>query len=230
MMMTTQPRIDATSLAKFNGKNFTIYKTKIRALLRQYDLIHVIDRSKDDAPQTMPTMTTAATSSSASNVKAKKTEAMTDEDRKKAYRAYGILIASLDDARTQMVMHIEEGDAAGVWRTLCAQYERTSTASKAHTRSMLHKTRMELNEEIDLYKSRIIELKMRLASMGELVSDGELIYVILEGLPDSYAALKQSLEVQDDYPFEKICGHAFKLKTEQRHKAGVKHPHFVINS
>jgi hypothetical protein len=188
-MTTTQPRTDTTSLVKFNGKNFAIYKTKIRALHRQYDLIHVIDRSKDDAPQTM---TVTATSSSATNVKAKKTEAMTDEDRKKADRAYGILIASLDDARTQMVMHIEEGDTAGVWRTLCAHYERTSTASKAHTRSMLHKTRMELNEEFDLYKSRIIELKMRLASMGELVSDGELIYVILEGLPDSYAALKQS--------------------------------------
>jgi hypothetical protein len=27
---------------KFNGKNFAICKTKTRALLRQYDLIHVI--------------------------------------------------------------------------------------------------------------------------------------------------------------------------------------------
>jgi hypothetical protein len=90
----------------------------------------------NDAPQTM---TTTTATSSASNIKAKRTDAMTNEDRKKADRAYGILIASLDDARTQMVMHIEEGDAAGVctWRTLCAHYELTSTANKAHTHSML---------------------------------------------------------------------------------------------
>jgi hypothetical protein len=47
-----------------------------------------------------------------------KTDAMTDEDRKKADRAYGIhLIASLDDG-TQMVMHIDPRRLNGLIRRI----------------------------------------------------------------------------------------------------------------
>lgn len=192
-----------TEIPKLNGKNWSTYKLKIRAVMRQYDLIRVIDRA-DDTEESDSESSTSKTSK-----KAKKTNDDDDdeEDQKKRDKAYGILITSLDDSRAHLVMHISEGDAAGVWRTLCSHYERKSTASKAHTRKLLHNEKMNENEEFDLYKSRIMELKLRLVSMGEPVTDGEMIYVVLEGLPNSYSALKQSLEVQDDYPFEKICGH-----------------------
>jgi hypothetical protein len=187
-------------IIKFTGENWGIFKKKMRALLLHAELLECIDVKTDSDGSS-------------------KTTKISEEERRKMNRAYSILTLSLDDPRMQMMMHVEEGDAAGVWRTLVAHYERTSTASKAHTRSMLHKQRMYETEEFDMYKSRIVELKMRLATMGETVSEGELIYVILEGLPATYGALKQSLEVQDDYDFEKICGHIRDYQEKKKYQS-----------
>lgn len=204
--MTTQQH----ERIKFDGKNWPIYKRKIRAVLLQLEVLDTID---------VPAMKEKDSSSSAQHLDTKRAES----DVKKSNKAYSVLMLSLDDARTQMVMHIAEGDAAGVWRTLCSHYESSSMASKSHTRSMLHKMKMNSEEEFDLYivKSRILELKMRLEAMGEKVTDGELIFIILEGLPEEYSALKQSLFVQDEFGLEKICGHIRDHQEKQAYRGKV---------
>lgn len=118
-----------------------------------------------------------------------------------------MILMSLDEAHTHMVMSVEEGDSYGLWKLLVNHFERTTTASKARTRRMLHTLRMDVGEEFEMYKAKIMELKMRLESMKEVVTNGELIYVILEGLPKSYATIKQTLEVKDDATFEQICNY-----------------------
>ena len=74
---------------------------------------------------------------------------------------------------------------------------------------MLNKLRMVDDELFDVYYSRVRELSssMKLTSMGESVSDGELQYVVLGGLPSSYSQLKQSLEVQNELTMETMCDH-----------------------
>lgn len=228
LMMAPQERI------MFDGKNWPIYKRKIRALLLQHDLLEAIDggavqqqlnQMKTDTKVNTQKSATSASSSSSSSPGDDQDEAEVGvQAKKKQNKAYSVLMLSLDDARTQMVLHIKEGDAAGVWRTLVSQYESSSMASKAHTRSMLHKTKMD--PAVDLYKSRVVELKMRLEAMGETVSDGELVYVILEGLPAAYSALKQSLSVQDEFGFEKICGHIRDHQEKMKYR-GVVEEEFV---
>lgn len=132
---------------------------------------------------------------------------MTDAERAALARIHSILLLTLDNTRLQMVMHVAEGDAVGVWRELQRHYERDTTASKAHTRAMMHKTKMKSGDDFDLYKSKMIALATRLRAMGEPVSESELKYVIMEGLPGDYAMLKQSLEIQDELDFEKMCIH-----------------------
>lgn len=115
-------------------------------------------------------------------------------------RAYGVFMQVLSDTQLHMVMPpmVAVNDAAGVWSVLLRHYERKTTASKAHTRSMLHKTKMRGDEEFDVYKARIMQLAAALKNMGEQVSDGELIYVLLEGLPADYSGVRQALEVQNE--------------------------------
>lgn len=72
---------------------------------------------------------------------------------------------------------------------------------------MLHKTRMGDGEEFDMFKARVMQLAARLKTMGEAVSDGELIHVILQGLPSSFAGVRQALEVADDLTLEGMSNH-----------------------
>jgi hypothetical protein len=171
------------------GGNWTIWQMKMRATLRLAGL----------AGECEP----AAALKKETAKRLKDGDGPTDQQQ----RAFALLLMSLDDAHMLMVMGIAEGDCAGVWSELTKRYERTSTASKAHTRSMLHKTKMQETEGFDAYHSRIAQLSMKLNAMGSAVSEDELIYVVLEGLPASYSQLKQSLEVQDGMKYDKICDH-----------------------
>jgi len=88
-------------------------------------------------------------------------------------------------------------DAAAVWRKLVAHFERQSTASRARLRSQLHSITMQHGEKFDYYKSRIQSIAMQLKGMGEAVSEGELVHVLMKGLPKYYAAARDALQMQD---------------------------------
>jgi len=91
-----------------------------------------------------------------------------------------------------------------VWRKLTAHFERKTTASRAHTRSQLHRVRMKSDEAYDLYRARVMALAMQLRGMGEEVSESELVYVLLQGLPSSYKGVQEALEVQDHLSLDSI--------------------------
>jgi hypothetical protein len=179
-----------------------------------------------DVVENAPPSTNAGSSSSSSSKKQ-------EEENLRRRKAYSTLILSLDNPRIQMVAHITEGDAHGVWNELNKHYERKTMASKAHTRSMLHKVKMHLEEEFDMYKTRILELIMRLKNMGETVSEGEMIYVVLEGLPRQWDAMKQSLEMNDNIDFEGICKHIRDFQERYNYRDAYPrqvNPHSVTHS
>ena len=169
-------------LQRFDGRNFPVWKMRTRAVLQSVDQWDAVD----------PDGKVGTTSSSKKGA--------SEEEELKRKKAYSTLLLALDDAHLQMVMQVEEGDARGVWKELCDHYERTTMASKAHTRGMLHRSRMDTanGESFDMYRSRVMELVSRLRGMKEMVSEGEIIYVLLEGLPKTYGAAKQALELNDD--------------------------------
>ena len=78
-----------------------------------------------------------ASASSAAGVKMEVADA-TDKEK----IAYARIMMCLDDERVMMMQTVADGDAAGLWANLVRLYERSSTASKAHTRKMLHASRM----------------------------------------------------------------------------------------
>lgn len=177
-------------------KNFAIWDLRLRASLTMLGLSETIEGpSRATAPATSSSVTSGAG--------VKMVVADASEDEKKAH---AFILLRLDDERAMMMQRIATGDAAGLYAHLTRLYVRQTTASKAHTRNMLHQSRMG-NDDFDVYKSRVMQHVLRLRGMGEAVSEGELMYVLLEGLPAAYSSLRQSLEVQDDMQFEKMCDH-----------------------
>lgn len=166
-----------------------------------------------------------ASSSSDSKKNSKLSAESADALRIKSVQGYSFFMQVLGDEPLALVIPplVEEDDAAGVWRTLIAHYERRTTASKAHTRRMLHQTKMGEVEEYDMYKARIMQHVARLKNMGETVSDGELTYVILDGLPESFAGVRQALEVQDDVTVESIGNHLRDFQERLKYSKTTKH-------
>jgi len=123
-------------------------------------------------------------------------------------KVYGMLISSLDDAHVGVIVtEVVEGDALGIWKILLRKYERNTLASRNQLRRELHSLKLGVNESVDEYKSRAMHIVGRLRSAKENVSDGEILYCMLEGLPVEYAMVKQAMEVQDVIDIEVACGH-----------------------
>jgi hypothetical protein len=195
------------SKVTLNGNNWPIYKKKMRAQLMAYSMLNTIDTKFEKLEKLKKGGADSSSSSGPGGDAAAAKAKLREEEVELRNKAYSMILMSLDEAHTHMVMSVEEGDSFGIWSILTSHFERTTTATKAHTRRMLHTLKMVEMDSFEMYKAKVLELKMRLEGMNEVVTNGELVYVILEGLPKSYATIKQTLEVKEDATFEQICSH-----------------------
>jgi hypothetical protein len=196
-MSSTAQSAESIKVIRFDGKNFSLWKMKIMALLEAWDLLEVVEK-----PAPVDSQITATSSTTES-----KREEKQEELVKKAKKAYATLINCLPDEQLSLVRHVPRGDAHQVWNTLVQRYERNTTANKAHTRDMLHKCKKESKESVDAYLARVMQLVMSLNEMNEKVSEGELMYVLFNGLPSEYDSVVQSLKVNEQIKFDDACKH-----------------------
>lgn len=190
-----EERPAAQQVRPFDGRNFPVWKARMRAKLQASRLLHVLDEATQEA--TPP-------GSSSAGAATRKQQSL-DTDRQ---RVYAMLILALDDAHVAIATsETQEGDAGAAWRVLLRMYERETTASKHQLRSELHRLKLGTTESIDAYKARVLHLVGRLRSMKESVSEGEQIYCMLEGLPRGFDMLRQAMEVQEGLTFDQMCSH-----------------------
>jgi hypothetical protein len=215
------------ALPVFNGKatSFPIWKARVRAWLSAESppLLYVIEES-DGTDGGAASATGASTSASAATApggnKKKTGERQLERDRLKVYNA---LISALDDTHVGMVVtEVEEGDAIGAWRILVRKYERNTAASRNQLRRELHTLKMGAKESVDEYKARAMYVVTRLKAAKEGVSDGEILYCLMEGLPVVYAMVRQALEVQDVIDLEEACVHLREVEDKVRRERELK--------
>lgn len=205
---------------QLDPKEFLVWKMKMMAYLESQNLFDVVESpiSQNTPKTTILTKTAAA----ALKEKAKKNSESKDSDEKslemKSKKAYSILLLSLQTEQIKLVLHVPRGNANGVWEVLLQRYERKTTANKAHIREKLHSMKMETNELFDTYVARLTQLILQLADMGEEISNGELMFILFNGLPMSYSSLVQTLKVSDKMEFEEACGHIRDYQEAQAYK------------
>jgi hypothetical protein len=192
------------------GKNFSIWKMKLLACFDALGLTGVLEEPVVNVPKSRMSLGSSTPMKASVHVSDTPSKESKPEEKKgtsKGSKAYAIFIMSLSDEALQSVMHIPRGNAYEVWQALLKRYESKTTASKTHTRDMLHKSKMDKEEAFDKYVSRITQLVINLEEMGETVSKGELMYVLFNGLPSTYESLVQTLKVNDKVEFEEACTH-----------------------
>jgi hypothetical protein len=221
------------ALPTFNGKSasFPVWKARVRAWLQaeSTSLLYVLDGSTGPLQQETQQQAAAASASSVSSsasvsaaggkaaAAAKRREERQEQDR---LRVYNALLSALDDTHVGIIVtEVAEGDAAGAWRILLRKYERNTAASRNQLRRELHTLRLAESETIDEYKSRGLHIAARLRATKEVVSDGEVLYCLLEGLPPAFDMVRQALEVQDIVELEAACGHLREVEDKIRRRA-----------
>ena len=179
----------STSMLKQNilladGSNWIAFKLRVRGLLSA--VWHAVDPPA------------AAATGSAQTKDKKAASVATADATDDSVHACATLAQLLPDEMLMMVQQeMESQNAAAVWSKLTAHFERKTTASRAHTRAQLHHIHMKSGEKFDLYKARVMALAMQLQGMGEIVTESELVFVLLQGLPSSYKGVREALEMQD---------------------------------
>jgi hypothetical protein len=184
---------------------------KIEAYLYAHGLLHTIAESKlvsNTTTTTVPTTTPVTTSSESNTIfQVKKEEKSEEEITSDQKKVYSILVLSLQDEQLHLIQNVKKGDAYGVWKKLIDRYERKTMASKSQARNALHKCRLEGEDvaSVDKYFGQIIQLSIQLSDMGESISNGELILVLFNGLPEDCSSLIDTLSQNDKLIFEDAC-------------------------
>ena len=89
-------------------------------------------------------------------------------------------------------------DPLGFWTALSERFDRDSEISKDQLIKDLHKERLKKGEKLDDYISRLIALFDRLETRGEVTSETNMRFYLLNGLPDDYEITVESIRSKAD--------------------------------
>ena len=122
-------------------------------------------------------------------------------------KVYSLLLSSFTENHlVQMVMEFK-GDGAKAWRAVRKTYERKTTANRAASTTSFFTLKMFGGERIDALVARIRNLRAHLVSMGEEIPESLVRHVLLNALPDSYAGVVQTLQLQPSMEFDDVVSH-----------------------
>ena len=110
--------------------------------------------------------------------------------------------------KDNIIPHIRECKTSKeTWDTLKNLYETKTTNQILYLKSKLISIKMEENENISSFISRIKDLKDKLGDIGETTSSTNLVTVTLNGMLDKYQIFITILEARDKAPtFDELAG------------------------
>ena len=160
-------------LSKFNGKNYQIWKFQIRSILRSHGVLCIVEgkktRSVEDPAKKDDSI-------------GEKIMAWEKEDGK----AMSIITSTMDNDQVENV--ITCNSAKEVWDKLSSLHEQKSESSKIVLMQRFLDCKMDSNESVTKYVTRLENMVRVLKDVGENVSDVSLMAKILGGLTSKYNA------------------------------------------
>jgi hypothetical protein len=161
-------------------EDFDEYRMVMQAYLDARGLWSSVNVVSSVASLSKDVQEASESSSSSSTGDDKSKTPVTDE---KAKRAFAILLQSFKRKQLLMVKQITPGDAASVWKKICSVYGTVkSTETQVSLLDQLKYMKKTTKETIEDYLARVDRIIYDLKTLGEVVSDTQRKYYILEGL------------------------------------------------
>ena len=182
--------------SKLDGSNYINWKFKLQTLLEGQNTYSIVisDEGK-------PTVANGGTN------------ATTQEWEKRELKAKVLLKLSVKDC---IIPHIRDRKTANeIWTTLKDMYEIKNTNRTLFLRKKILSIKMEENESVSSFLSRIKEVKHKLSDIGQTVENDDLATITMNGMTDDYQMFITGLNAREKPPsFEELIG--ISLHEEER--------------
>ena len=111
-------------------------------------------------------------------------------------------------------------DPAVAWQALKNAYQSGDQSQVLTLTSQLHSIKLSEGGSIEDYIKKTREIRNRLTSMGETISDKTMIQIVLNGLPRSYESTIQTLtHLNVDRSFEQVSSSLLTESHRRKHRA-----------
>ena len=165
----------------FNGKDFPLWKIKVQAYIGGQGWTKVISALVKPDP---------------------------DDKKDDEPKVFAFLVNSLSYSVLSLFASVAaEQDPRKLWQALVKHYERDTMASKHATRAVMMSQRLAEGEDVSVYVSRITSCAQKLLSMGDVVSEDDQLFCLLNGLPESYDSFKYMIRLKDQVTFATAVQH-----------------------
>lgn len=174
--------------SKLDGSNYINWKFKLQTLLEGQNTYSIVisDEGK-------PTVANGGTNATA------------QEWEKRELKAKVLLKLSVKDC---IIPHIRDCKTANeIWTTLKDMYEIKNTSRTLFLRKKILSIKMEENESVSSFLSRIKEVKDKLSDIGRTVENDDLVTITMNGMTDDYQMFITGLNAREKPPsFEELTG------------------------
>jgi hypothetical protein len=183
----SQSMSETTKLAGVS--NYSVWRFRVKNILQKEDLWAVVE-PPPLAPGTVVPIETAD-------------QAVARVRREQ--KALSIICLSVRDEVIPNI--VNEVSPVDCWRKLTALYENRSTSRKILLKNKLSSLRMAEDGQVAQFLQQVQEVINQLASIGEVVSDTDLVTMVLNSLPESWDGLASSLVYRAQIPtFTEVSG------------------------
>jgi hypothetical protein len=179
--------------SKLDGENYVNWKFKLMIVLEAYNLWTIV---KGDEPK--PTVAASISD--------------WDKQEMKARVLFWMFV------KDNIIPHIRDCETfKETWGILKGLYETSNANQILFLKSKLLSIKMEANENISTFISRIKDLSDKLGDIGEKVSSSDLVTITLKGLVQDYKVFISTLSTRQKPPtFDELAG--ILLQEEERMK------------
>jgi hypothetical protein len=170
-------------------QNYNIWKIKMEAIIKREKLWNIVETKRTIS--VFLVIIDGITSESEERLNSEK------------QRANSGLILSIADSLIGIV--VGKKDPADSWDVLCKIYDTCDQPQILFLTNKLHN--ISLREGgVTIYLMKASNLRNHLSSLGETVSDKQLISIVLNGLPRSYDIVIQGISYMTNPIFEDVMG------------------------
>lgn len=206
--MASSPSV--ATIEKLNDTNFATWLIQIELILTEKDAWSYITgiESKNDF------LATAEASSSAAKAA-------------KAEKDWAKLLSS---ARNTIMLSLSTNllpefapykDPTDLMKHISAKYKRDLANSAQHLRARLHSSNLQQEGSVKAYVNRIKQTISDISTSGDIISESEKIYVLLQGLPHDWEAAKATIQAHDKQDFEWSIEQLFSTEAWKMRAAGL---------
>ena len=179
------------SLSKFKGKNYVAWRDKLREAITLYsdDMVDLLDG-------------TPCPPATGANANAAGATAWTMLNRK----LYRILFFATEGSANITVKRFQarpqarqKADGVGAWEALSVRFDGNTKKARRACRKKLTHACMKSGEDPTDFFARLNEQRLRLADMGETLTDKSYEDIILRALPNEYDFVRQQSHMNRNF-------------------------------